>query len=111
MPKLTTLRDMAGRSPILRYFVATDALLERVDPQWWGAVVTDSRFPNIYDLNYARVEGAHSDLTLEEISTALLPALQANGSPHFHAVMFEPDDTPALLGEMEARGDEMHFDT
>ena len=86
-------------------------MLQRVEPTWWGAVVTDSRFPAIHDLNYARVDSAQLDLSLSEVEEVLLPAVRASGAAHFHVVMFEPDGCANLLGHLEAGGHPLSWDT
>jgi len=102
---------MAEPSPVARFFAAADTLLERAEPAWWGTVVTDSRFPDVYDLNYARVDTAQPDLTLTEVEAALLPAVRAVGARHFHVVVFEPERTRRLVRELEAAGHEISWDS
>jgi GNAT superfamily N-acetyltransferase len=102
---------MVEPSPVARFFAAADALLERVDPAWWGTVVTDSRFPDVYDLNYARVDTAQPDLTLAEVEAALLPAVRAAEARHFHVVVFEPEGTGKLVQELGAGGHEISWDS
>jgi GNAT superfamily N-acetyltransferase len=97
--------------PIARFFSALDGLLERMQPTWWGAVVTDPRFPDVHDLNYARVDTAQPDLTLAEIEDVLLPATRESGARHFHVVVFEPHGCPALLGQLERAGHHLSADT
>jgi GNAT superfamily N-acetyltransferase len=97
-------------SPALRYFRASDLLLERVEPTWWGGVVTDSRFPAIHDLNYARVDHVQPDLTMAEVLRTLLPALEASGALHIHMVCFEPEGTATLLADAERRGHPISWD-
>jgi len=102
MPELT---------PIARFFAATDALLERVEPTWWGAVVTDPRFPDVDDVNYARVDLPQPDLTLKDVEDPLLPALRSSASRHFHVVVFEPEGTPRLLEDLQRAGHALSWDT
>lgn len=97
--------------PLIELFRAVDGLAERVELDWWGAVVTDSRFPKIWDMNYARVDGARPDLTLAEVEASLLPALRGAGAMHEHVVLFGPEGTEGLLRELEARGDRISWDT
>jgi ribosomal protein S18 acetylase RimI-like enzyme len=98
-------------SAITRFFAGLDALLERVEATWWGAVVTDARFPLIHDLNYARVDAGYPDLTLREIDEVLLPAVRSGGARHFHVVMFEPERCGKLLGQLDAAGHALSWDT
>jgi len=89
---------------IVRFWRALDLCFGRVEPTWWGAVVTDPRFPAVWDVNYARVDVAADDLSLDEIETALAPALRDAGAHVEHVVSFYPDATADLLDQLEARG-------
>jgi ribosomal protein S18 acetylase RimI-like enzyme len=66
--------------------------------------VTDSRFPAIWDVNYARVDAAGDDLSATDIETDLLPALEEAGVDVMHVVTFVPEQTTALVSELSTRG-------
>lgn len=102
---------MTATRPLVEMFIALDDLLERVDRTWWGAVVSHSRFPLIWDVNYARVDGPRPDLTLQEVRSALVPAVREAGVMHEHIVLFDPDGSPALLHELERSGSRLLWDT
>jgi GNAT superfamily N-acetyltransferase len=102
--------ELLGPS-VQRYFAASDALLQRVEPTWWGAVVSDDRFPDVYDLNYGRVDRARPDLTLDDALEDLIPAMVRTGSVHLHLVVFEPEGTDLLLREAEAAGHRVSLET
>jgi GNAT superfamily N-acetyltransferase len=102
---------VAVSTPIARFFASLDLLLERVQPTWWGAVVTEPRFPDVHDLNYARVDTAQPDLTLSEVEDVLLPAARDSGARHFHVVVFEPEGCGILLGQLERAGHHLSADT
>jgi GNAT superfamily N-acetyltransferase len=87
-----------------------DAAFEHCRQTWWGAVVTDSRYPDIWDHNYARVDAGDETLSLQEVETATRPALREAGASHLHVVVLEPDGAPRLLAELEARGDRLSWD-
>jgi GNAT superfamily N-acetyltransferase len=87
-----------------RYFTATDERLRNVEPTWWGAVVTDERFPDVYDLNYARVTTSSPDLGLDDVVKELEPALRRAGSRHVQIVVLDPDGAPGLLEQATAAG-------
>ena len=89
---------------IVRFWRALDLCFARVEPTWWGAVVTDPRFPGVWDANYARVDVASEDLSLEEVEATLLPALRDVGSQVEHVVSFHPEATSGLLRELVDRG-------
>jgi ribosomal protein S18 acetylase RimI-like enzyme len=95
---------------VLRFWRALDLLFDRVAPTRWGAVVTDRRFPAIWDVNYARIDEPTSDLTLSEIEGSLLPAIRSSGARMEHLVSFRPDVTEPLFGELEGRGHRITWD-
>src|SRR5919109_3213404 len=61
----------ADLDTLLRYWRAYDALFAQVEPTWWGAVVRNSRFPALHEVNYARVE-TESPVGLTELDRVLL---------------------------------------
>src|SRR2546425_1106997 len=63
---------MSDLEPFIRFWRALDGAFERVEPTWWGAVVTDRRYPLIWDVNYARVESDDPALTLAEVERYVL---------------------------------------
>jgi ribosomal protein S18 acetylase RimI-like enzyme len=95
---------------LLRFWRALDACTGRVEPTWWGAVVTDVRSPDIWDANYARVETDDGALTADEVEAALSPALAETGAPTFHVVGFRPEPQAALFAELETRGHALAWD-
>lgn len=95
---------------VRRFWRALDLSFDRVEPTPWGAVVTDRRFPAVWDANYARVDVADDTLTLTEVERSLLPALRAAGATTEHVVSFYPDPTAALLRALEARGHTLTWD-
>ena len=100
---------MADLEPLLRFWRAHDALFERVEPVWWGAVVSDARFPAIREPNYARVEAAEP-VALSEIEDRLLPAMQRSGSVGAHAVVFRPEEQTDLIAAASTRGERIAWD-
>jgi ribosomal protein S18 acetylase RimI-like enzyme len=97
--------------PLVRLFGATESALGAVRTMWWGAVVTDARYPAIHDVNYARVEGPQPDLRLAEVREAMLPALREAGATHEHVVLFDPTNMDPFLEDLRARGDRIGWDT
>jgi ribosomal protein S18 acetylase RimI-like enzyme len=88
-----------------RFWRELDLLFERVEPTWWGAVVTDSRFPAIWDVNYARVDTAGGgDLSTADIESVLLPALEEACVDVMHVVTFVLDETTDLVSGLSTRG-------
>jgi len=95
---------MDDLEPLLRFWRAHDALFERVEPAWWGAVVSDARFPAIREPNYARIETAEP-VALAEIEERLLPAIRRIGGIGAHAVVFEPEEQTNLIAAASMRGE------
>lgn len=95
--------------PLLRHWRAQDELFDRVEPHWWGAVVSDPRYPRIQEANYARVE-TRQPVALEEIEAELLPALERSGAHRAHVVIFHPEDQTDLLAAASTRGERLTWD-
>jgi ribosomal protein S18 acetylase RimI-like enzyme len=95
---------------VLRFWRALDLLFDRVASTRWGAVVTDRRFPAIWDVNYARIDEPPSDLTLSEIEDSLLPAIRSSGAQMEHLVSFRPGLTESLFEDLEGRGHRITWD-
>jgi len=87
-----------------RFWCRLDEQLGLVEPTWWGAVVTDPRFPAISDANYARIDTPSPDLTAADVEPALLSAIAKSGAHTMHAVSFRPQATEGLFAELAARG-------
>lgn len=100
---------MVDLEPLLRFWRAQDALFERVKEHWWGAVVSDVRYPRIQEANYARVE-TRQRASLEEIEAELLPAMERSGAGRAHVVVFHPEDQVDLLAEASTRGERLTWD-
>lgn len=101
--------DHPDLEPLLRYWRAQDELFDRVEPAWWGAVVSDPRYPRVQEPNYARVETGEP-VRLAEVEEALLPAMARCGCRRAHVVVFRPEEQTDLLVEASTRGDAILFD-
>lgn len=95
---------------IHRFWKALDELHFHAEPTWWGAVVTEARFPAIWDFNYARVDVPAPELTLSEVASALLPALAEVGTDTFHVLFFHHEETTDLLVELSTLGHTLSWD-
>ena len=93
-----------------RFWHRLDELVGRVDPTWWGAVVTAPRFPTISDANYARIDAPAADLSADDVGAALLPAIRASGARVMHVVSFHPEAHAGLLDELVRRGHRRTWD-
>jgi ribosomal protein S18 acetylase RimI-like enzyme len=101
---------MHGLEVLLAVWRAMESGLQRVEPTPWGAVITDSRFPIIWDVNYVRVDSPTRGPSLEEIERVATPPLKASGAESFHVVMFRPEETTTLLEQLSSRGDRLVWD-
>jgi ribosomal protein S18 acetylase RimI-like enzyme len=95
---------------VIRFWRALDALVDHVQPTRWGAVVSDDRFPAIWDVNYARLEVDVSDVSVDEIERDLLPALDAAGVETEHVVAFDPGAAGDVLATLSSRGHRLSWD-
>ncbi len=105
----STLVPDADLEPLLRYWRAQDDLFERVELTWWGAVVSDPRFPRVHEGNYARIE-TRQLVRLDEVRALARPALDRTGSPTEHVVLFFPEDQTDLLAEASMEGRKLTWD-
>lgn len=87
-----------------------DGLFSDVRETSWGAVVTDGRFPAIWDANYARIDVPDSGIRSADIEAELVPALERVGCGTMHVVSFHPEATRPLLSELSRRGHRLGWD-
>lgn len=95
---------------VRRFWRALDDLFSEVSPTWWGAVVTDGRFPRIWDANYARVDEPVDDLGAHDVLAALTPAAREAGAGLLHVVSFHPERHTRLLSELSVEGHRLGWD-
>jgi GNAT superfamily N-acetyltransferase len=100
---------MSDARAFLRFWHALDTAMERVEETPWGAVVSDARFPTIWDVNYARVD-AERDVGLAEVRTVLDRELARTGARHEHLVCFWPALQTGLLSELGRGGNRISWD-
>lgn len=100
---------MTDLEPLLRFWRAQDDLFAHVEVTWWGAVVSDARFPSLQEPNYARVE-TRQPVLLSEIEDVLIPAIRASGCTRSHVVIFHPQEQTDLVVEASTRGDRVVWD-
>src|SRR5437870_2629039 len=95
--------------PLHSFWISLDDLVADVLPTPWGAVVTDARFPDVWDTNYARVDVA-TEVPVATIEADLLPALLRAGVRVEHVVSFHHEAHGQLLAELSARGHPISWD-
>jgi GNAT superfamily N-acetyltransferase len=100
---------MSDVRAFLRFWRALDSAVERVVETPWGAVISDARFPSIWDVNYARVD-AERDVRLSDVRAPLDRELARTGGRHEHVVCFWPELQTGLLGELGRGGNRISWD-
>ena len=86
-----------------RLWTRLDAIVADVRPTPWGAVVTRPSAPDVWDVNYARVDIGDA-VAVEEIEAALLPALREADVAVEHVVTFHEEAHEDLFAALAARG-------
>jgi len=95
--------------PLHDFWISLDELVADVLPTTWGAVITDARFPAVWDTNYARVDVA-TEVSVATIEAQLLPALRRAGVEVEHVVSFHHEAHGDLLAELSSRGHRISWD-
>jgi ribosomal protein S18 acetylase RimI-like enzyme len=95
---------------VLRFWRALDAMFGSVEPTSWGAIVTDRRYPAVWDANYARIDAGCDALTIDEVERWLLPALRSAGVTTEHLVSFRPERCAGVLHALRDRGHRLTWD-
>jgi ribosomal protein S18 acetylase RimI-like enzyme len=72
----------------------------------WGCIITDRRYPLIYDANHAAVFADHDRTTPQEIRAALHPELRAARAPFEHVVFWDPPEPCVALQGFRAQADQ-----
>jgi ribosomal protein S18 acetylase RimI-like enzyme len=101
---------MALPGHVLRYWRAGDRAFASVRSTGWGAVVTDPRYPAVWDVNYARVDVPSGRVSLDDVARELTPALGEAGVTTFHVVCYEPEPEAGVLAELERAGHSRSWD-
>ncbi|MEX2275819.1 MAG: GNAT family N-acetyltransferase [Actinomycetota bacterium] len=104
------MREDDRLTAILRHWNTMDAAVAQVTPTSWGAVVTDPTSPEIWDVNYARVESDDPALRLAHIEAETGPALAAAGANRFHVAIMRPGGPIDLLTDLSSRGDRIRWE-
>jgi len=92
-----------------RYWIEVDLIQADVRPTPWGAVVTRPSAPDVWDVNYARID-RDDHVALEDVEDALVPALRDAGVVIEHVVSFHPRAHVDLFERTTARGHSVGWD-
>jgi len=92
--------------PILSFWKASLRLHRSVHETSWGSLVTDARYPHVYEANHASILRPAPMLTLEDVRDELLTELEEAGATHEHIeIMDADDDSPALRELLASPGE------
>jgi ribosomal protein S18 acetylase RimI-like enzyme len=90
---------------ILTFWYAMESLALTYERTPWGVVISDARYPTIYDANHAGILESAPGLELEEVRAALHPILRRAGATHEHIEVMDVSDpcpaVDALLAEQQ----------
>jgi len=89
---------------IRAFWYETEALGETFVRTPWGVVVSDSRYPLIYDANHAGVFEDVPDVTLAEIRSELEPRLRAVHATHEHIEFIDATRPTQALRDLVREG-------
>jgi hypothetical protein len=96
--------------PIRSFWYAMEELNPHARRTHWGIVVSDPRFPRVYDANKACVLEADPDLTMEDIRSELLPVLDEGGIAFEHVEFMDLDEDCRALQELADRAGRIEVD-
>jgi ribosomal protein S18 acetylase RimI-like enzyme len=101
---------MALPDPLLGFWQSWYRLSPNPQPTPWGMVITDPRYPLIYDANQGGVLFDLATVGAEEILRGVEPALREAGAAHRHVEFWGvPDPCPAF-DAIASASDEHHTD-
>ena len=94
---------------VWRFLCALDDLVGHVSPTPWGAVVSAPRFPQVWDVNYARVD-AQVAVTGAAVLAELTPVVSSVGASHLHVVIADEEVHRDLLADLSTAGHGVSWD-
>ena len=89
---------------IRSFWYEAESLAETFVRTPWGVVVSDSRYPLIYDANHAGVFEDRPDVSVADIRAELEPALRAAGATHEHIEFIDASRPGRALRELVREG-------
>jgi ribosomal protein S18 acetylase RimI-like enzyme len=96
--------------PLLAFWKAHLELHASARETPWGMIVTDARYPLVYEANHASLLEPSSSLTLDEVRAELLPALDHAEATHEHIELMDAQDDSPALRELLASPAEQNID-
>ncbi len=101
---------MALREPLLAFWRAWGELNPVCMETRWGQIVTDARFPRVWESNRAAVLRRHDRAPATEIRQVLLPALRAAGAEFETVELWDPPAWCPALEELAVGAEEVGRD-
>jgi ribosomal protein S18 acetylase RimI-like enzyme len=96
--------------PLLGFWQSWYRLSPNLEPTSWGVIITDPRYPLIYDANQGGVLFDLETVDGDEILKAIEPALREAGAAYRHVEFWGVPDACPAFGEIASRSDEHHTD-
>jgi len=98
------------REPIRSFWQAWGGLNPLCVETTWGQVVTDARFPRVWEANRAAVLRRHARTSASAIRGRLLPALRDANATHETVEFWDPPTSCPALEELRAGAAEVGID-
>jgi ribosomal protein S18 acetylase RimI-like enzyme len=96
--------------PILSFWYGAEELAETSVRTPWGILISDARYPTIYDANHAGILEAAPGLTLEEIRARLHPMLRESRATHEHIEVMDLSDPCPAVDELSGLAQRVETD-
>lgn len=101
---------MSLPDPIRAFWYDMERLAQTCDRTRWGVVISDARYPTIYDANHAGIIESAPGLELDEVRSALHPALRRAGATHEHIEVMDVSDPCPAVDALRAEQQRITFD-
>src|SRR2546427_303869 len=102
---------MALPEPLDDFWSEWRALNGSRRPTAWGEVVTDARYPLVWESNHAAVLRDHDSVSAADIRGELLPALQQAGARNEHVEFWAPPPGCPVIVQMARGSDHLGTDS
>jgi ribosomal protein S18 acetylase RimI-like enzyme len=101
---------MALPDPLRAFWYTLESLNPRCVRTDWGVVMSDPRYPHVYEENKACILEPAPNLTLADLRRDLSPLLDGNGVGYEHIETMDLDDPCPAVGELSRIAGRVHAD-